>query len=113
MLKKRRVLEMGSRIHWYLLFSTIALFLFYLACLNYEASTEYCTVADGFLRMMIMLSLVFGIWLFIFCFSTFFRDKIFPWKSFIGNLVRIVLVLIVDIGFSAIAQIAGKSFIIF
>jgi hypothetical protein len=113
MLKKRRVLEMGSRIHWYLLFSTLGLFIFYLACLNFEVSSEYCDVFAGFLRMMIMLSLVFGIWLFIFCFSLFFRDKMFPWRAFIGNSVRILMVLIVDLGFSTISHIAGKSFLIF
>lgn len=113
MLKKRRVLEMGSRIHWYLLFSTIGLFAFYITCLNFEVNVEYCNVSSSFLRMMIMLSLIFGIWLFIFCFSIFFRDRIFPWKSFIGNVVRIIMVLIVDLGFSAILQVAGKSFLIF
>jgi hypothetical protein len=113
MLRKRRVLEMGSRIHWYLLFSTIGLFLFYIACLNFEVSFEYCNVSAGFLRLMIMLSLIFGIWLFIFCLSIFFKDRMFPWRPFIGNSIRIIMVLVVDLSFSVISQIAGKSFLIF
>lgn len=113
MLKRRRLLEMGTRIHWYLLFSTMGLFLFYVLCLNFDVSTEFCNSLDSFLRKIIMLSLVFGIWIFIFCLSTYFRDKIFPLKSFVGNVVRMIFVIIVDIGFSVISEIAGKSFLIF
>jgi len=111
-LSRRRVLEMGARIHWYLVFITMALLAFYILCLNYEVSSEYCAAISNFLKLFIMFTLVFGIWLFVYCLALFFKDKIFPVKPFFGTLVRIILVVLFDLGFSLINEFAGSSLVI-
>lgn len=112
MLKSRRVLEMGNRVHWYLVFSIICLLIFYITCLNFEVSDQYCLVVSDVLKLMIFLTLVFGIWIFVFCFSLLFRDRIFPLQHFLGNILRIVLIVGVDVTFSMVYELAGKNIII-
>lgn len=112
MLRSRRVLEMGNRVHWYLVLSTMLLLLFYISCLIFEVSSDYIFVLSQVLKLFILLSLVFGIWIFIFCFSLLFRDRIFPLKHFIGNIFRIALLIGVDVSFSLVYELAGNSIII-
>ncbi len=109
MLRSRRVLEMGNRVHWYLVFSTISILLFYIACLSFETSNQYCAVLSEVLKLFIFLTLVFGVWIFIFCISLLIRDRIFPVKHFIGNIFRVALIIGVDVTFSMVYELAGNS----
>ncbi len=112
MLESRRVLELGNRLHWYMIWLSYGIFVFYTLGLVYDINNEYLIFISKFLATFLLFSLVFGIWTIVYSFAIFFRDKVFPTKILISSLLRIILILVLDIVYSFINNIAGKSIII-
>lgn len=112
MLESRRVLELGNRVHWYMIWLSVGIFLYYVFALSYDINSQYMIFLSRFLSTFLLFSLVFGIWTIVYSIAIFFQDKIFPTRIFILSFVRIILILLLDIIYSLILNIAGKSIII-
>lgn len=112
MLESRRVLELGNRVHWYIIWLSLGLFIYYTLGLSYDVDNEYMIFVSKMLSILLFFSLVFGIWILIYALSLFFKDKIFPTRIFLFNLLRILFIIVLDISYSFIVNIAGKTIII-
>ncbi|MCY1151798.1 MAG: hypothetical protein PQJ49_02325 [Sphaerochaetaceae bacterium] len=112
MLESRRVLELGNRLHWYILWLSLGIFIYYNLGLFYDVNRNYMMFVSNVLSVVLLFSLVFGIWILVFSLSLAFGDKIFPTRIFILNILRIILVIILDVTYSFIVNIAGETIII-
>ena len=112
MLESRRVLELGNRVHWYIIWLSLGLFIYYTLGLSYDVKIEYMLFVSKMLSIVLLFSLVFGIWILVYTLSLFFKDKIFPNRIFLFNLLRILFIIVLDISYSFIVNIAGKTIII-
>lgn len=112
MLESRRVLELGNRLHWYMIWLSYGFFIYYIFALTYDVNSEYLIFISSFLSTFLLFSLVFGIWTIVYAFAIYLRDKIFPTRILILSFVRILLILLLDIVYSIITNIAGKTIII-
>lgn len=112
MIEARRVLEMGNKVHWYICFILLGLVAFYEGSLLFEVSDSYVAFLNITVLTSIFIALVFGIWLFTYCFYLFFKSKVFSFRPFFANLVRILMIIVLDIIFSLSYNIAGNSILI-
>ena len=95
MLESRRVLELGNRVHWYILWLNVGVFLFYNLGLIYDINSEYMMFVSRILAMFLLFAIVFGIWITVYSIAIYFNDKIFPTRIVIINTLRVLLVVII------------------
>jgi hypothetical protein len=112
MLESRRVLELGNRVHWYMIWLNVGILLYYILGLIYDINSDYMIFISQFSSMLLLFSLVFGIWIVVYALSIFIKNRIFPTRIFLINLIRIIFIIILDIVYSFIVNIAGKTIII-
>ncbi|NCD04677.1 MAG: hypothetical protein EOL97_01030 [Spirochaetia bacterium] len=112
MLESRRVLELGNRVHWYMIWLCFGLLTYYNLGLIYDINSDYMFFISKVLSMLILFCLVFGIWILVYSLAIFLQDRIFPTRIFVINLIRIIFIIILDISYSLVVNIAGESIFI-
>ncbi|MDC7242408.1 MAG: hypothetical protein ACPKM0_07770 [Pleomorphochaeta sp.] len=112
MLESRRVLEVGNRLYWYMIWLSFGIFIYYFLSLFYDVNSEYLIFVSRVLSTFLLFSLVFGIWTLVYSLAIYFRDKIFPTRIFILSFLRILIILVLDIIYSVVNNIAGESLFI-
>lgn len=109
MLETRRVLELGNRVYWYMIWFCIGIFAFYFLGLYYDINREYLLFISRILSTILLFSLVFGIWILIFSLSLFLKDKIFPTRIFLLSFLRVLIIIALDILYAMIINLAGRT----
>lgn len=112
MLESRRVLELGNRVHWYMIWLSFGVFVYYILGLIYDINSDYMIFVSKSLSVFLLFSLVFGIWIFVYSIAIFMQDKIFPKRIFILNIIRVLFIIVLDIAYSLVVNIAGETIII-
>ncbi len=112
MLETRRVLELGNRVYWYMIWFCVGIFTYYFFGLYYDINNEYLIFISKILSTILFFSLVFGIWIIVFSLALFLKDKILPTRILLLSFFRILIIIALDILYSMIINLAGKTIII-
>jgi len=112
MLESRRLLEMGNRVHWYMVFISLFLIAFYFVCLQAEVAHSYILFLSIIINFVLDFSYFFCVWIIIFSLSTFYHDRIFPVRPFVLSFVRLCMIIGLDCIFSIADKIVRGGFTI-